>query len=220
MVLLPQINTFWLNSMPHGVDIVKVLHQNMLKLLLPLKPMTQLFLQLKLMPPNIKNQEVDLEFKDSQLLNGLSMDNHLIIKEEELNQLSFNGLKKRFHLHLLNKHLLNKLKLSKLPIKLPLSISEMLKLNNTKLLWILAKLLMMSLSDIVTVLMLELIIKLKPIPQFYSDNLMNLNFLIVENLPLLPLLIGSVPALYPLLVNLIKLQLKEFSEITSLLFSY
>lgn len=214
-------NIFWLNSMLHGADTVNHLPLNMLKLLLLLKLTTQLFLSLKLMPLNIKNQDLDLESKDSLLLNGSLTDNLLTILEVELKVPSFNGLKKRSPLLLLKPHLLKLLKNQPKLTKFWESSSlNLLNLMLTKLSQMSPKLLMMLFLLILYLLMLLLIMEPLKIPLFYSDNSMNLELPLLENSPLPLFLNGSQLTLYPLSWISIKLLLKEFSEITSPLFSY
>lgn len=221
MKFQPLMNTFWLNSMHHGVDIVNHLLLNMLKPLKFLKLIHLLFLQLKLMPLNTKNQDQDLEFKDSQLLNGLSMDNLLTILEVELNQLLLIGLKKRFPQLPLNYPLLMPLKNNPKLTKFWEFISEiMLNPPIIKLIQMSPKLSMMSFLLTLSHLMLLLIMEQLPTLLFYSDNLMNLELLSLENSQQLLFLNGSLTTLYQPLWISIKPQLKEFLEITSQHFSY
>lgn len=150
-----------LNSMPHGVDTVNHLPLNMLELL----PLSRLIIQLSLLPKlmllNIKNQDQDLESKDSPHLNGSLMDNHLIIMEEELKVPLLVGLKRRFLLLQLNKLQSNNQKKQFLKTKLQeFSSLKLLILLPSKLSKILAKLQMILFLLILSVLMLLKIMEL------------------------------------------------------------
>ena len=125
------INMFLLNSMPHGVDIVKNSPQSFPPLLKNLKK-RELF-QVKQTLPLKPNQLKNSTLKDIQQLNLLSMAKLLNITEEELLKTSLPGSLKEPEKSLSHSNLLKLWKKLKLITKLFQSILVPKRTLNTKL---------------------------------------------------------------------------------------